>query len=39
MQASRSQRMIAAEGQLFVGGAAAYEARCRRCFVGEPIAK
>ncbi len=32
-QASRSQRLVAAEGQLFVGGAAAYEARCRRCFV------
>jgi len=32
-QASRSQRLVANEGQLFVGGAAAYEARCRRCFV------
>jgi thymidine kinase len=31
--ASRSQRLVANEGQLFVGGAAAYEARCRRCFV------
>jgi thymidine kinase len=31
--ASRSQRLVAAEGQLFVGGAAAYEARCRSCFV------
>jgi thymidine kinase len=31
--ASRSQRLVAKEGQLFVGGAAAYEARCRRCFV------
>jgi thymidine kinase len=31
--ASRSQRLAASEGQLFVGGAAAYEARCRRCFV------
>ena len=31
--ASRSQRLLASEGQLFVGGAAAYEARCRRCFV------
>ncbi len=30
--ASRSQRLIAAEGQLFVGGAAEYEARCRTCF-------
>jgi thymidine kinase len=32
--ASRSQRIAANEGQLFVGGAAAYEARCRRCFTG-----
>jgi thymidine kinase len=32
-QASRSQRIVASEGQLFVGGAAAYEARCRPCFV------
>ena len=32
-QACRSQRLIADEGQLFVGGAAAYEARCRACFV------
>jgi thymidine kinase len=32
--ASRSQRIAASEGQLFVGGAAAYEARCRRCFTG-----
>jgi len=32
-QACRSQRLVASEGQLFVGGAAAYEARCRRCFV------
>jgi len=30
--ATRSQRVVASEGQLFVGGAAAYEARCRRCF-------
>lgn len=36
-EASRSQRLVAAEGQLFVGGAAAYEARCRRCFVAEVI--
>jgi thymidine kinase len=33
--ASRSQRLVAAEAQLFVGGAAAYEARCRACFVRE----
>lgn len=32
-EASRSQRLVGAEAQLFVGGAAAYEARCRRCFV------
>jgi thymidine kinase len=36
-QASRSQRLVANEGQLFVGGAAAYEARCRRCFVASGI--
>jgi thymidine kinase len=30
--ACRSQRLVAREGQLFVGGASAYEARCRRCF-------
>lgn len=32
--ACRSQRLVGAEGQLFVGGAADYEPRCRRCFVG-----
>jgi thymidine kinase len=32
-EASRSQRLVAQEAQLFVGGAAAYEARCRKCFV------
>jgi thymidine kinase len=32
-EACRSQRLVSQEGQLFVGGAAAYEARCRRCFV------
>lgn len=31
--ACRSQRLIGTEGQLFVGGAADYEPRCRRCFV------
>jgi thymidine kinase len=31
--ASRSQRLVGTEGQLFVGGAADYEPRCRRCFV------
>jgi thymidine kinase len=30
--ATRSQRLAAVEGQLFVGGAAEYEARCRACF-------
>jgi len=36
--ATRSQRLVAAEGQLFVGGSAEYEARCRACFVPSPIA-
>jgi thymidine kinase len=36
-EACRSQRLVAAEGQLFVGGSAAYEARCRTCFVGEAL--
>jgi thymidine kinase len=36
-EACRSQRLVAAEGQLFVGGAAAYEARCRACFVAEVV--
>jgi thymidine kinase len=36
-EASRSQRLVAMEGQLFVGGSAAYEARCRRCFVAKAI--
>jgi thymidine kinase len=31
--ACRSQRLIGMAGQLFVGGAADYEPRCRRCFV------
>jgi len=35
--ASRSQRLVASEAQLFVGGAAAYEARCRHCFVPEVV--
>jgi thymidine kinase len=37
--ASRSQRLVASEGQLFVGGAAAYEARCRACFVPTAVEK
>ncbi len=36
-EASRSQRLVAEEGQLFVGGAASYEARCRRCFVDHAV--
>ena len=32
-EASRSQRVVAKEGQLFVGGSSEYEARCRKCFV------
>jgi thymidine kinase len=35
--ATRSQRLVAAEGQLFVGGASEYEARCRACFVPERV--
>lgn len=34
-EASRSQRLVAAEAQLFVGGSAAYEARCRMCFTAD----
>lgn len=36
-EASRSQRLVAQEEQLFVGGAAAYEARCRRCFIADAV--
>ncbi len=36
-QACRSQRLVAREEQLFVGGAATYEARCRRCFVASAV--
>ena len=35
--ATRSQRLVAAEGRLFVGGAAEYEARCRSCFVAAAV--
>ncbi|MDF2694200.1 MAG: Thymidine kinase [Labilithrix sp.] len=35
--ACRSQRLIGMEGQLFVGGGADYEPRCRRCFVAGPV--
>jgi thymidine kinase len=34
---TRSQRLVAAEGQLFVGGSAEYESRCRACFVPEVL--
>jgi thymidine kinase len=34
---TRSQRLVAAEGQLFVGGAAEYESRCRACFVPQQL--
>lgn len=34
-EASRSQRLVSETAQLFVGGAASYEARCRKCFVPE----
>jgi len=34
---TRSQRLVAAEGQLFVGGSAEYESRCRACFVPEQV--
>ncbi len=36
-EACRSQRLVAQEAQLFVGGAAAYEARCRECFVDDAV--
>lgn len=35
--ACRSQRLVGMEGQLFVGGAADYEPRCRRCFVAGAV--
>jgi thymidine kinase len=35
--ATRSQRLAAVEEQLFVGGASAYEARCRACFVPRAV--
>jgi thymidine kinase len=39
--ANRSQRLVAAEDRVVVGGMGAYEARCRRCFhpEGEPAAE
>lgn len=35
--ACRSQRLVGIEGQLFIGGAADYEPRCRRCFVAGAV--
>ncbi len=37
--ACRSQRITANEGQLFVGGAASYQARCRSCYVRGVLAE
>jgi thymidine kinase len=35
--ANRTQRLVATEDRVVVGGAGEYEARCRRCFHPEPI--
>ncbi|HVO13226.1 MAG TPA: thymidine kinase [Vicinamibacteria bacterium] len=35
--ANRSQRLVATEDRVVVGGAREYEARCRRCFHPEPV--
>lgn len=35
--ANRSQRIVSASGRVVVGAAGAYEARCRRCHVPEPV--
>ena len=35
--ANRSQRLVATEDRVVVGGAGEYEARCRRCFHPEPV--
>ncbi|HXY42227.1 MAG TPA: thymidine kinase [Vicinamibacteria bacterium] len=35
--ANRSQRLVATEDRVVVGGAREYEARCRRCFRPEPV--
>jgi len=35
--ASRSQRIVARGERVVVGSTGAYEARCRRCFIPEPV--
>ncbi|HCF58912.1 MAG TPA: thymidine kinase [Myxococcales bacterium] len=35
--ANRSQRIISDSARVVVGAAGAYEARCRKCFVPEPV--
>jgi thymidine kinase len=35
--AHRSQRVVAGEGRVLVGAADAYEARCRKCHVPDPV--
>jgi thymidine kinase len=35
--ANRSQRIVSNSDRVVVGAAGAYEARCRRCFVPEPV--
>jgi thymidine kinase len=35
--ANRTQRLVATEDRVVVGGAGEYEARCRRCFRPEPV--
>jgi thymidine kinase len=39
--ANRSQRLVAAEDRVVVGGAGEYEARCRRCYrpEGAPLGR
>jgi thymidine kinase len=35
--ANRSQRIVSSSNRVVVGAAGAYEARCRKCFVPEPV--
>lgn len=35
--ANRSQRIVSRSDRILVGAAGAYEARCRKCFVPEPV--